>query len=185
MQRGAGPQAGAAAEEAARGPVEVALVEGRGGGARRRGAARLEAVSLACAVDGVADVGAGEGEAEEDELHEEPGPAAGLLLARHARGRLAGLGVGRGGRLAGVAAVQVERLDRDDVEVVRELARLGGEAQVGDGRDLEVGDLEAEGVLVFGLVLQLELEERVLEVGDAGFGGDLGVADAAGLDTLA
>jgi hypothetical protein len=146
----------------------------------------LEPVALAGAVDGVAHITAREHETKNDEFHEEPGPAttaaAVLPLARGAGRRLAGLGGGRA--LARVALVQVLRLDGDDVEVVAELARLGAEAEVGHGGHFEVRELEAEGVFVFGLVLQLELEELVGEVGEAHLGGDLGVADAAGLDGL-
>jgi hypothetical protein len=148
----------------------------------------LEPVALAGAVDGVAHITAREHETEDDEFHEEPGPAtataapAVLLLARGAGRRLTGLGGGRA--LARVALVQVLRLDGDDVEVIAELARLGAEAEVGHGGHFEVRELEAEGVFVLGLVLQLELEELVGEVGEAHLGGDLGVADAAGLDGL-
>lgn len=73
------------------------------------------------------------------------------------------------------------RSNGDDVVIIVELASLSTEAEVSDGRDLEVGDLEALGPFVFGLVLELEAEEFVLVVGEAGDGGDLGVADAAGL----
>ena len=68
--------------------------------------------------------------------------------------------------------------------VVGELACFGGEAEVGDGRDFEVGYLEALRPFVFGLVLEFEAEELVLEVGQARFRGDLGVTDAAGLGRL-
>jgi hypothetical protein len=46
-------------------------------------------------------------------------------------------------------------------------------------------DFETLRPLAFGLVLQLEAEVLVLEVGEAGDGGDVGVADATGLDLLA
>jgi hypothetical protein len=69
--------------------------------------------------------------------------------------------------------------------VVVELARFGGEAEVGDGRRLVVCDFEAGRPFVLGLVLQVEFEGLVGEVGEAGFGGELGVADAAGLKVLA
>jgi hypothetical protein len=49
--------------------------------------------------------------------------------------------------------------------VVCELARLGGEAQVGDGRDFEVRDLEALRPFVIGFVLEFEAQVFVLEVG--------------------
>lgn len=68
--------------------------------------------------------------------------------------------------------------------VVGELACFGGEAEVGDGRDFEVGYLEALRPFVGGLVLQFEAQVLVLEVGQARFGGDLGVADSAGLSML-
>jgi hypothetical protein len=73
------------------------------------------------------------------------------------------------------------RLDGDDVVVVRQFAGLSGETQVCDGRDFEVGDVEAGSPFVDGFVLELELEVLVLEVGEFGDGGDLGVADASGL----
>ena len=62
---GTHPHTASAAEEAARSPVEMALVERL---ACLRVSAPLEPVSLSCAVDGVADVGAGEGQTEEDKL---------------------------------------------------------------------------------------------------------------------
>lgn len=180
-QIGAHPHTGSSAQKAQGLEIEVALAK-RSGASVFVAEIRLEPVALLCAVDGVADISAGEGETKEDKLHQEPGPASAVAVPRHAARRLAWLG-GAGARgLAGVALVQVLGLDGDDVEVVAQLACLGAEAEVCDGRDFEVGDLEAQGVFVLGLVLQLELEERVLEVGQAGFGGDLGVADAAGLE---
>ena len=65
--------------------------------------------------------------------------------------------------------------------VVGELTSLGREAQVCNRRDLEVGDFKAHGPFVFGLVLDLEAEELLLEVREAGFGCDLRVANAASL----
>lgn len=65
--------------------------------------------------------------------------------------------------------------------VVGELARLGGEAEVGDRRDLDGAQLEAAFPLVFGLVLELQLQRLVLEIRQACFGGGGGVAKAAGL----
>lgn len=73
------------------------------------------------------------------------------------------------------------RPDGDDIVVVRELACFGGEAEVCDGWDLEVGDLEAGGPFVFGFVLELEAQVFVLVVGEFGNGRDLGIADAASL----
>lgn len=96
------------------------------------------------------------------------------------RGGLTGGGAGAVVRIgARVALVQVERPDGDNVEVVVEFACLGGESEVCDGRDFEVGDLKAGGPFVFRLVGELKLEILVLEVGQATLGGDVGVADAA------
>jgi hypothetical protein len=173
------PHTASSAQHARGGEIEVALVKRRRRSVVTTGP--LEPVSLLCAVDGVADVGAGEGQTEQDKLDQEPGPAAALPVPRHAARGLARLGGAGAGGLAGVALVQVLCLDGDDVEVVAQLASLGAEAEVRDGRDLEVGDLEAGRVFVLGLVLQLELQERVGKVGQTGLGGDLGVADAAGL----
>ena len=73
--------------------VEMALMEGLGRWVcMLLRVVFLEPVSLLCAVDGKADVGARQRESKEHKLHQEPGPAASFLVARHARGRLAGLG---------------------------------------------------------------------------------------------
>lgn len=175
------PHTASSAKDARRSKVEVTLVELLCAG-RFIPEIRLEPVALLCAVDGESDIGAGQRKTKQDKLHQEPGPAAALAVAAHAARGLAGLGGGRTRGLAGVALVQVLCLDGDDVEVVAQLACFGAEAEVCDGRDFEIGDLEARRVFVLGLVLQLELEERVLEVGQARFGGDLGVADPAGLE---
>ena len=65
--------------------------------------------------------------------------------------------------------------------VVGEFTSFGGEAQVGDGWDFEVGNLEALRPFVLGLVLEFKAEILLLEVGEAGSGCDLGVANATGL----
>jgi hypothetical protein len=65
--------------------------------------------------------------------------------------------------------------------VIREFACFSGEAEVCDGRDFEVGDFEALRPFAFGLVLELEAEVLILEVGQTGDGWDLSVADATGL----
>jgi hypothetical protein len=65
--------------------------------------------------------------------------------------------------------------------VVGEFASLGGETEVGDGWDFEVLDLEALRPFAFSLVLQLEAQVLILEVGEARDGGYVGVTDAAGL----
>lgn len=72
--------------------------------------------------------------------------------------------------------------------VVAQLAGLGGEAQVCDGGDGDVGILsgkiEALGPRIFALVLQLQGQRLVLEVGKAGFGGDGGAAETTSLWTV-
>lgn len=72
--------------------------------------------------------------------------------------------------------------------VVAQLAGLGGEAQVCDGGDGDVGILsgkiEALGPCVFALVLQLQGQRLVLEVGKAGFGGDGRTAETTSLWTV-
>jgi hypothetical protein len=71
---------------------------------------------------------------------------------------------------------------RNDVVVIRQLTGFGGETEVCDRRDLEVGNVEAGRPFVDRLVLEFKLEVLVLKVGEFGNGGDLGVADASGLD---
>lgn len=72
--------------------------------------------------------------------------------------------------------------------VVAQLAGLGRETQVCDGGNGDVGILsgktEALGPCVFGLVLQLQGQRLVLEVGKAGFGGDGGAAETTSLWTV-
>ena len=82
-------------------------------------------------------------------------------------------------------SVEILGLDRDDIVVVREFTRLGGKSEVGDSGHFVVFNLEAFGPFVLLLVLQLELEGFVGEVGEFGFGGDLSVADSTGLGLLA
>lgn len=65
--------------------------------------------------------------------------------------------------------------------VVREFTSLGGEAQVCDGWDFEVLDLKACRPFIIRLVLQFEAQVLILEVGQAGFGGDLSITDSASL----
>lgn len=77
--------------------------------------------------------------------------------------------------------IKIIGFHRDDVEVVGELACCGAEAKVGDGWDGDGAGFEAEGPFVSGFVLEFEFEGLVLEVSEAGFGGDAGAADAPGL----
>ena len=113
--------------------------------------------------------------AKEYDLKEEPGPAALLLglLPGSGTPTLAAARLVRVAVSAALGIVQVLGLDADDVVVVAQLARLGAEAEVrhgGDGGRLE--RLEAQFPLILGLVLELELEALVLEVREAGLGGD-------------
>lgn len=67
-----------------------------------------------------------------------------------------------GSRAAGAAAdaVQILGLERNDVVVVAKFASLGGETQVGDRGDGNVGfigiEFEARNPAVFGLILEFE-----------------------------
>lgn len=65
--------------------------------------------------------------------------------------------------------------------VIRQLARFGREAEVGDGRQGDGPRFEAVRPFVLGFVLQRDRQGFLGEVGDADFGGDRGGADAAGL----
>jgi hypothetical protein len=89
---------------------------------------RLESIPLLRPIDRVSDICASDGQAKQDKFHKEPAPATALLLA---------LVYGRGATLAtrcslsiraSVVLVEIERLYRDDVVVIRELARLRREA---------------------------------------------------------
>ena len=99
-------------------------------------------------------------------------------------GAAGALAVG-GVALAAADAVEVVGLDGHDVVVVAQLAGLGGEAEVGDRGDGDVGvrGIQREAVVpgVLRLVLQVQGQGLVLEVGQAGFGGDGGASEATGL----
>lgn len=73
--------------------------------------------------------------------------------------------------------------------VVAELTRLGGEAKVRNGGngDLGVvsGQAEALSPRVLGLVLQLQAQGLVLEVGKASLGGHSCVAETTSLEKVA
>lgn len=143
--------------------------------------AGLEPVALAPRpVRRVSHIRAADNQEEEDNLHEEPRPAATALLGLPVL--VATLAAGR--RLTAApadsrASVQVLGPDGDDVVVVAQLARLGAESKVGN-----VGDrgwllrLEAQLPVVLILVLQLELQLLVLEVGQAQLGRCVRVSDS-------
>lgn len=63
--------------------------------------------------------------------------------------------------------------------LVAKLAGLSTEAQVADGGQLDVRDREAAGPLVLVLVHQVHGKLLVLEIGDFGASGEVGVAHAA------
>lgn len=121
-------------------------------------------------------------EPKDDELQEEPSPATTFLILLalvdvRVAAAVAGASTG-----AGLGLVQVLGRDVDDVVVVGELAGFGAEAKVGDRWDFNVGNLETLRPFVILLVLELDLECSVLEVGEAGFGGGiLVVAETASL----
>lgn len=72
--------------------------------------------------------------------------------------------------------------------VVAEFTGLGGEAEVRDGGDGNVGfgggQREAVGPLVLRLVLQVESQRLVLEVSQTRLGGDGGAPKTAGLELV-
>lgn len=141
----------------------------------------LEPISLPCPVNSVPDVQSRKRKSKHDKLDEEPRPATTFLLARHAASALWRRGTRSAcGVAPGVLLVQIVRFDGNDVVVVAEFTSLGGEAQVSNGWDLELRNFEALRPFIFCFVLEFEAEVFVLEVGEASFGSNLGVADTAG-----
>lgn len=69
--------------------------------------------------------------------------------------------------------------------VVTELTSLRGETQVSHGGNGNVGvfgmEFKAWGPGVFRLVLEIESQRMVLEIGQAGFGGDGSASKTSGL----
>lgn len=134
------------------------------------------------------NIAPGNHKSKDDELDEEPSPSTALAAARRAALALLRLlaptllGAYAGGW---VRRIQVLGRDRDDVVVVGELARLGAEAEVRDGGDLDFWT-QSEAVIPLGLVLVLQVEREglVLEISQAELGGDIGVAKAARLSSL-
>ena len=103
--------------------------------------------SVRSPVRGVAHIPSNNHDQKNDHFQEKPPPAAVLLAAASSVHLLlllllllllAALGHGRfprfgSGTLRSISDVHVERLERDDVVVVVQFARLGAEAQVGYG----------------------------------------------------
>ena len=144
----------------------------------------LEPVPLPSAVDCESNIRARNRQPKQHKLHKEPAPAPSALSTLDRGGATFRARCCRCRIASGVVLVEIERLNTDDVVVIGELARLGGETDVGNGWDLEVWNFEALGPLVFSLVLQVEFEGFILEVGEPGLGGDLGVADTTSLVTV-
>ncbi len=129
----------------------------------------------------ISDIAAADNHEEENNLEEEPSPAATTAAALLLRGRLLSFAATRGGLPRWLGRVEVLGVDRDDVVVVAQLTRLGAKAKVGNlGNCRRLVRLEAQGPLVLGLVLQLQLEVFVLEVGQAELGRHGRVPDAPG-----
>lgn len=97
-------------------------------------------VSLLGAVHGPSDIAAGNGDEEQDGLEQEPSPVS-LLLARLDTTPRVAARAGPGSTVRGAAtdAVEVLRLDGDDIMVVAEFTGLRGEAEVRDRGDGNVG----------------------------------------------
>lgn len=135
---------------------------------------RLETVgALVAPPSRVPDVASTDRENKKHDLGEEPEPAAALLC-----GRLLSPAAAWRRSAVGLCSVQIFGVDGNDVVVVTQFARLGTEAKVGYlgyGRWL-VG-LEAKRPLILRLVLQLQLQVLVLEVGQAELGGDVCLPD--------
>lgn len=120
------------------------------------------------AVRGEPDIAAADGNEEQDDLGKEPGPGA-AALRRAAAVRAAAAALVAAGRVVrrrrARVGVQVVRLDRHNVVVVAELARLGAEAQVRNvGQLRRARHVKARLPLVLILVLQLQLQVLVLKV---------------------
>lgn len=143
-------------------------------------------------VDSPSKVSTSNSTEEQDNLKQEPGPAAGVLLGSNAGITAAATGtstvlVGTTAAASAVTAngVQVLSLERDDIVVVAQLTSLGGETQVSNRRNGDVGvlgvEVEALDPGVLGLVLKFQGERFVLEVGETGLGGNGGVTETASL----
>lgn len=143
-----------------------------------------ESIPLPCPVRSVSNIAAGNSQSKEDELQEKPGPATAFLGPVGSRATLGVTCSCRSRRVrASVMLVEVVRSHGDEVVVIRKLARLCREAEVGNRWDLEVGNFKALSPVIFGLVLKIKFERLILEVGEASFGGNVGIANASGLES--
>lgn len=144
---------------------------------------RLEPVSLSGAVDGEPNIRSSKGQSKQHKLEQEPAPAAAAAAVLWPRCAASCLLAGLGGGSA-VLHVKVLRAHANDIVVVRQLTSLRRKAEVGHRGHFVVLDFEALGPFIFLLVLQLELEGLVGEVGKAGFRGDSGITDTPGLCSM-
>lgn len=129
-------------------------------------------------VSGETHVGGANDAKEEKDLEEKPGPAAALLDNRRL---LAPVATSRGRLARWLGGIKVLGVHRDDIVVVAQLASLSAEAKVGDlGDSRRLVRLEAKSPLALGLVLQLQLQVLVLEVGETELGRHGGGPDASG-----
>lgn len=151
----------------------------------------LEAVlSLVGSIYGEANVSSCADQSKQYKLQEEPPPTS----SARARPGLETLGVLVVFVLTKVllrlllrhtrSAVQISGFDLDQIEVVRELASLGGKPEVADRRKLDVLDLEAVDPFVLLLVLKVDSQRLFRKVGDLGLCGNIGIAEATCLVML-
>lgn len=114
--------------------------------------------SFRCPVHSIPNIPTPYHDPEQHDFEEEPSPASPLLVpARIVRLRLSLLfAASRCPRV--LPYVQIIRVDRDDVVVVSEFARMRAESKVGSLRELEGFSLEAFGPFVFGFVLELNFQ---------------------------
>jgi hypothetical protein len=68
--------------------------------------------------------------------------------------------------------MHIERLQRDNVVIIVQLARLGAEAQVGNGGERNGAGFEAGSPYLGFLVLELYFQRLFLVVSEANFGGN-------------
>lgn len=131
---------------------------------------------LGLVVLGVSDVRAADEATKQQHLEEKPSPTTTLLFGSSSA---TGSSSGSSGPacVRGHRIVQIPRLDADDVEIVRQLARVRAETEVSRARYFQGQfwlrlQTEAVNPRVRRLVLQLQSERLVLEISQLGFRGD-------------
>ena len=137
---------------------------------------------LVCSPRRVANIASSNNQEEEYDLHEEPCPATARLWWR----RFPSSSATRGGAAGRLRGVEILGVDGDDIVVVAQFTSLGGETQVSNRRNSDVGvfgvKVEALDPGILGLVLKFQGEGLVLEVSETGFGGNGGVTETASLN---